>query len=41
MKPIDLGSIPAVRPTAVGAKFVVPTTNGAINLVDSTNGTVR
>lgn len=35
-KPIDLGSAPIVRPTAVGSMFVVPTANGALNLIDPT-----
>ncbi|AIE84393.1 PQQ-like beta-propeller repeat protein [Fimbriimonas ginsengisoli] len=37
--PIDLGSLPNVKPTSVGnGKFIVPTSNGAINLVDATTG---
>ncbi len=36
--PVKLGSFPAVRPSLVGNKFLVPTTNGAINLFDPTTG---
>jgi outer membrane protein assembly factor BamB len=36
-KPLDLGSLPIVQPTAAGnGKFIVPTANGAINLIDPT-----
>ena len=37
-KPIDLGSFPIQRPTAVGTKFIVPTTNGSIDLIDPATG---
>ena len=36
--PVKLGSFAAVRPTAVGTKFIVPTTNGSLNLFDPTTG---
>lgn len=36
--PVKLGSFAAVRPSAAGTKFIVPTTNGAINLLDPSNG---
>jgi len=32
--PIDIGSVPIVKPTPAGDKFVVLTANGAINLLD-------
>ncbi len=38
--PIDLGSYPQARPSAVGTKFAFPTTNGAVNLVDVTQGKI-
>ncbi len=38
--PVKLGSFAAVRPTAVGTKFIVPTTNGAVNLFDPVTGTL-
>lgn len=38
--PMNLGSLPAVKPTAVGKYFVAATTNGAINLVDPATGTL-
>jgi len=37
-KPIDLGSSPIARPTAVGSKFIVPTSNGGLVLVDPASG---
>lgn len=36
--PIELGSLPAVRPSPVGSMFLAPTTNGALNLVNPANG---
>jgi len=35
-EPVDLGSSPIVRPTAVGDKFVVLSANGGVNLIDPT-----
>jgi outer membrane protein assembly factor BamB len=37
-KPIELGSSPVARPTAVGTKFIVPTANGGIVLIDPASG---
>lgn len=37
-KPIELGSSPVTRPTAVGTKFIVPTSNGGIVLIDPASG---
>ncbi|MGV3616221.1 MAG: PQQ-binding-like beta-propeller repeat protein [Fimbriimonas sp.] len=37
-KPIDLGTLPIARATAVGEKFVVPTTIGGLVLVDPKTG---
>ena len=39
-KPVDFGSQPAVRPTTVGKKFIVPTANGAIYLVNPATGAI-
>ncbi|MCO5297432.1 MAG: PQQ-binding-like beta-propeller repeat protein [Fimbriimonadaceae bacterium] len=36
--PVELGSLPAVRPSAVGTMFLAPTTNGALNLINPKNG---
>ena len=38
-KAIAIGSQPAVRPTCVGKKFVIPTANGSLQLVDP-NGSI-
>ncbi len=38
--PIELGSLPSVRPSGIGSMFVAPTTNGAINLINPKTGTV-
>ena len=38
--PVQIGSFAAVRPTAVGTKFVIPTTNGAVNLFDPATGSL-
>ncbi len=38
--PLKLGSIPSVRPSAVGTKFLVPTANGSINLFDPETATL-
>lgn len=35
---VDLGSGPAVRPTAAGKYFVAPTIDGALNLIDAESG---
>jgi len=40
-KAIDLGSLAATRPTAVGNKFIVPTTNGGVVLVDPTKSEIQ
>ncbi|MFZ4508667.1 MAG: PQQ-binding-like beta-propeller repeat protein [Fimbriimonas sp.] len=37
-KPIDLKSIPLVRPTVAGDKHIVLTSNGGVNLIDTTKG---
>lgn len=37
--PLAIGSQPAVRPTSVGKKFIVPTANGSLQLVDP-SGTI-
>jgi outer membrane protein assembly factor BamB len=38
--PIDLGTLAAARPTAVGNLFMVPTSNGALDLVDPQKGQI-
>ena len=38
--PVKIGSFPAVRPSPVGTKFLIPTTNGAVNLFDPKTGTL-
>ena len=38
--PIDLGSLAAVNPSAIGDMFLAPTTNGALNLIDPKTGSV-
>ena len=38
--PIDLGSLPSVRPSGVGSMFLAPTTNGALNLIDPKTGKI-
>ncbi len=38
-KALSLGSLPEVRPTCVGKKFVVATANGALHLIDPAKGT--
>jgi len=35
--PIDIGSVPIVKPTPDGDKFIILTANGGINLVDPTS----
>lgn len=37
---IDLGSGPAVQPSAIGTKFLIPTTNGSLNLLDPKKGEI-
>ncbi len=38
--PIELGSVLAVRPSAVDRMFLAPTTNGALNLIDPKTGEI-